>query len=106
MKAINKFINEKLQTSLTGDNAVYKDLVYALILIVIVVYNNAPALKNFREKYNFKNIIADFKNKKRDFTKERDDEAKWDRVPTKIDVDEVVSTVVAAPKKSDSKEVE
>ena len=51
-------------------------------------------------------MIADFKNKKRDFSKERDDEAKWDRVPTKIDVDEVVSTVVAAPKNLDSKEVE
>ncbi len=104
--ALITFIDVKLQTILTGNLAVLQDLVYALILIVIVVYNNTPALKNFREKYNFKNIIADFKNKKRDFTKERDDEAKWDRVPTKIDVDEVVSTVVAAPKKSDSKEVE
>ena len=38
-------LNEKLRTVLTGDLAVLKDLLYALILIVIVIYNNAPALK-------------------------------------------------------------
>lgn len=95
------FIDVKLQQVLTGDLAVLQDFVYALILIVIVVYNNAPSLKAFREKYNLKNIVADFKNKKHDPTKERDDEAKWDRVPTKIDVDEVVSTYVASPKMTD-----
>ncbi len=100
------FIDVKLQQVLTGDLAVLQDFVYALILIVIVVYNNAPSLKSFREKHNLKQMIADFKNKKHDYTKERDDEAKWDRVPTKIDVDEVVSTVVSSPKKVDSKEVE
>lgn len=104
--ALITFIDVKLQQVLTGDLAVLQDFVYALILIVIVVYNNAPSLKSFREKHNLKQMIADFKNKKHDPAKERDDEAKWDRVPTKIDVDEVVSTGVSSPKKADSKEVE
>ena len=100
------YLDVKLQTILTGNLAVLQDLVYALILIVIVVYNNTPALKGFREKYNFKNIIADFKNKKRDPSKDYGDEHKWDRVPTKIDVDEVVSTNVAASKATEESEGE
>lgn len=52
------FLNVKLQTMLTGDLAVLQNLLYALILIVIVIYKNAPALKAFREKYNFKNFAA------------------------------------------------
>ena len=43
---------------LTGDLAVMKDLVYALILIVIVIYKNAPGLKGFREKYNLQTLSA------------------------------------------------
>lgn len=101
------YIDVELQKVLTGNLAVLQDFVYALILIVIVIYNNAPSLQAFREKYTLKNIIADFKNKKHDPSHEQEDEAKWGRVPTKIDVDEVVSTVVAkTKKKDDTKEVE
>ncbi len=84
------FLDVKLQTILTGDLAVLQDLFYALILIVLVIYNNAPGLKGFRETYNIKNVIARFR--KHDPKKVRDDEAKWDRVPTKIQMDEVLST--------------
>ena len=52
------FLNVKLQTILTGDLAVLQNLFYAIILILIVIYNNAPALKNFREKYNLKSIMG------------------------------------------------
>ena len=52
------FLNVKLQTLLTGDLAVLQNLFYSLILIVIVVYKNAPALKAFRERYNLKNFMA------------------------------------------------
>ncbi|MBR5134748.1 MAG: branched-chain amino acid ABC transporter permease [Clostridia bacterium] len=83
------FLNTKLATILTGELAVLQNLLYALILIVIVIYNNAPALKNFRAKYNAKNLFAKFR--KHDSSKVHDDEAKWDRVPTKIDMDEVLS---------------
>ena len=36
-------LNEKLTTILTGDLAVFKNIIYALILVLIVIYNNAPA---------------------------------------------------------------
>ena len=52
------FLNTKLATILTGDLAVLQNLFYALILIVIVIYNNAPALKSFRDKYNL-NTLTD-----------------------------------------------
>ena len=58
------FLNVKLQTQLTGDLAVLQNLFYAVILIIIVIYNNAPALKPFREKYNFKNLVARIKKDK------------------------------------------
>jgi branched-chain amino acid transport system permease protein len=58
------FLNVKLQTLLTGDLAVLQNLFYSLILIIIVIYNNAPALKPFREKYNSKTIIAKLKKPK------------------------------------------
>ncbi|MBE6596955.1 MAG: branched-chain amino acid ABC transporter permease [Ruminococcaceae bacterium] len=50
------FLNVNLQTKLTGDLAVLQNLFYAAILIVIVIYKNAPALKTFREKYSLANL--------------------------------------------------
>ncbi len=84
-------LNEKLRTVLTGDLAVLKDLLYALILIVIVIYNNAPALKGFREKYNFRNLAAKIWHQKDDPSIVKDDAASWDKVPTKIKMDEILS---------------
>ena len=78
-----------MQTVLTGNLAVLQDLLYALILIVLVIYNNAPALKNFRSTYNLAALIA--KLRKPDPSRHRDDEAKWDRVPTKIEMNEILS---------------
>ena len=78
-----------LQKQLTGNLAVLKDMLYALILIGLIVYRNAPALKSFREKWNLKNLLG--KMKKHDPAKIHDDEAQWDRVPTKIMVDEMLS---------------
>ena len=83
------FLDVELQTILTGNLAVLQDLIYALILIVLVIYNNAPALKSFREKYNLKAFINKFRTTS--LSKHKDDEAKWDRVPTKIKMDEVLS---------------
>ena len=88
------FLNMKLTTLLTGDYAVLKDLLYALILVVIVIYNNAPALRFIREKYNLKSLIAKVFNKKEDSSYDMDDEGKWDRVPTKIRMDELLSVDV------------
>ena len=85
------FLNTKLATVLTGDLAVLQNLLYALVLIVIVIYNNAPALKGFRDKYNIGVFITRFIRRKHDPAHVQDDKAKWDVVPTKISMDEILS---------------
>ncbi|MBQ7642632.1 MAG: branched-chain amino acid ABC transporter permease [Clostridia bacterium] len=96
------YLNVKLGTVLTGDLAVLKDIFYALILIILVIYNNSPALKNFRNKYNLKNafewlkhlIVKLFKKRgaKHDPSKEVEFGADWSRIPTKVPMDELLST--------------
>lgn len=60
--ALITFLNVKLATILTGNLAVLQNLIYALILILIVIYKNAPKLSAFREKMSLQN----FKKKKTD----------------------------------------
>lgn len=101
------FLQVKLAKYLTGDLAVLQNILYAAILILIVIYNNAPALKGFRDKYNMKNLFAKIFKPKQDPSKQKDDEAKWDRVPTKIDMNEVLSMdvqVTESTMKPDKKE--
>ena len=57
--ALITFINFKLQTVLTGNLSVLQNVIYSLILILIVIYRNAPGLKSFREKYNLKALLAE-----------------------------------------------
>ena len=83
-------LNHYLKAYLTGDMAAIKTLVYALILIFIIIYKNAPQLKNFRDRYNFKKLIEKFR--KKNAARITDDEARWDVVPTKIEMNEVLST--------------
>lgn len=83
------WLNTWLPTKLTGDLAVLQNLLYALVLIVIVIYNNAPKLKAFRDTYNFGVLLKKFR--KHDPAHINDDKAKWDVVPTKISMDEVLS---------------
>ena len=89
--AVITFLNVKLTTLLTGDSAVLKNLVYALILVLIVIYNNAPALKFFRERYNVKALASRLLKRKKDAAADVDDEGKWDKIPTKIKMDELLS---------------
>lgn len=97
------FLNTKLATVLTGDLAVLQNLLYALILIIIVVYNNAPSLKSFRDKYNLSVLIRRFSRAKHDPAKDFGDKAKWDVVPTKIEMNEVLSIdVVPQDKKGNT----
>lgn len=88
--ALITYLNTELATVLTGDLAVLQNLLYALVLIVIVIYNNAPALKGIREKYSLSAFIEKRK-KVHDPANINDDKAKWDVVPTKIDMDEILS---------------
>lgn len=85
------FLNLKLATVLTGNLAVLQNMVYALVLILIVIYNNAPALKGFREKYNLRRLIDRKFRHRNDPAFVREDEASWERIPTKIDMDELLS---------------
>jgi len=89
--ALITFLNTKLATILTGDLAVLQNLLYAVILIAIVIYNNAPALKSFREKYNLTVLMHKLFRHKADPSSIKDDQAKWDVVPTKIEMNEVLS---------------
>lgn len=89
------YLNTVLATKLDGDRAVLKDMVYALILIVIIIYRNAPGLKGFREKYNFRNFAALIHKRPHNPAHVKDDEAEWDRVPTKINMDEILSVDVS-----------
>ena len=85
------FLNTKLATVLTGDLAVLQNLLYAVILIAIVIYNNTPSLKSFREKFNVSTLLRKISKKSNDPSIIADDKTKWDVVPTKIEMNEVLS---------------
>jgi len=101
------WISNQLQKKLTGNLAPISPILYAAIIILIVIYNNAPALKPFRQKYNFRKLFHKIKVfvktkifkkpiTEKDILKEQEDikdyGADWAVVPTKIPVDTVVST--------------
>ena len=99
------FLNTKLATILTGDLAILQNLFYALILIVIVIYNNAPALKGFRDKYNLGVLLDKFKKSNQDPSNVKDDKAKWDVVPTKISMDEILSIDLVPQSNDDTHQI-
>jgi hypothetical protein len=69
-------------------------MIYALVLIGVIIYNNAPALRSFRDKFNAKRIASRLFGLLRNKHGYVDDEGKWDRVPTKINMDELLSVDV------------
>ena len=87
-------LNSWLPTVLTGDLAVLQNLLYALVLILVVIYGNAPALKNFRETHNLRVLTEKFSKRKKDPAHIKDDDASWARIPTKIPMDEILSVDV------------
>lgn len=89
--ALITFLNVKLTSVLTGDLAVLQNLIYALILIVIVIYGNAPFLAGVREKYSVQNLLRKAFRRGSDPAFRRDDEKRWARIPTKIHMDELLS---------------
>ena len=101
------YVNTQLQTILTGDLAVLKDIIYALILVLIIIYNNTPALKSFRDRYNVRKLISYIVAKAH--RKNENDEARWDVIPTKIEMNEILSVdmkVVESTMEPDKKEVD
>ena len=93
--ALITFINTEFATILTGNLAVLQNLLYAIILILIVIYNNSPAFKAIREKYDLRKLFEKL-HKKKDPSVIKDDSAKWARIQTKIPMDEVLSVDVSA----------
>ncbi len=83
-------VNFLLQDNLSGDLAALRLLIYALILIVVVLFNNSPAFKPIREKYSLHKLLGKlfFRRKPGTVT---DDKADWNKIETKIPMDEVLS---------------
>ncbi|HBL41544.1 MAG TPA: hypothetical protein DDY98_08325, partial [Ruminococcaceae bacterium] len=83
-------INFALQSKLSGDLAALRLLIYAVILILIVIFNNAPAFKPIKEKFS----IHTLKEKKlaREKSAILDDAAEWNRIETKVDMDSILMT--------------
>ena len=116
--ALITFINFQLTTKLSGDMAALKFLIYAIVLITIVIFNNAPALQPIKERFSLKGKFAGLGEKikgifvktidiDRERAKIKDDAAEWTRIPTKIDVDAILSVDVKPDKlgsKPDEKE--
>lgn len=98
------FLNDQLTNVLTGNLAVLQKLLYAVILVVLVIYRNAPGLQGFRDKYNFRVLSQKLRRKKDDPSKVKDDAGYWDRVPTKIEMDEILSTDVKVESNSSVRE--
>lgn len=89
--ALITYVNFKLQSALTGDLAAMKLLIYAIILIVVVVWGNAPALAPFKEAVSWHNLNKKLFKKYRKPGAISDDAAEWNRITTKIKMDEVLS---------------
>lgn len=58
------FMNVQLRSFLTGNLAGLKNLVYALILILVMIIGSAPKLAAFRKKFNWRNLKASLFKKK------------------------------------------
>lgn len=85
------YINFILQNELSGELAALKLLIYAIILILVVIFSNAPALKPFREKFNIKNLIHSITKAHKKPENIKDDDAEWNRIESKIQMDELLS---------------
>lgn len=77
------YVNITLQSQLSGELSAVKLVVYAIVLIVAILFNNAPAFNNLKEKLSVKN------RKKANSSK--DDDAEWNRITTKIKMNEMLS---------------
>jgi len=103
--ALITYLNNKLASVLTGEMAVMQNLIYSLILVLIVIYNNAPGLRGFRDKYNLSTLTSKLRRKTSEHH-EGEDSAQWARIPTKIKMDEILSTdiIVKDTSKPDKRE--
>ncbi len=83
-------VNFLLQDKLSGDLAALRLLIYALVLIFVVLFNNAPAFKPIKEKFGINKIFEKIFSR-RNVSTITDDKADWNKIETKIPMDEVLS---------------
>ena len=100
------YINITLMQNLPGNLSALRFLIYALVLIVVILFNNAPAFLKIRQKYSLallrEKIMERIRAKKGGSVAE-DDSAEWHRIPTKIPMDEMLSVDLSVrPDASDS----
>lgn len=89
------YITVKLTIGLSGDLAAIEPMAYALILIIAVMWNNAPFLRPVREKAGEKLTalrVRLFHRHQADGGVEGPENAAWDKIPTKIPMDALLST--------------
>ena len=79
---------------LTGKLAALKLLIYAAILVVVVLLNNAPALKPFKEQIGIGAVRRRAAMRRNKPEVIHDDDAQWNRIDTKIEMNEVLSVDV------------
>lgn len=89
--AIITYVNIALQNELSGPLAPVKSIVYAVILIGIVLFNNAPGLKSIKEKLSIWNFMKKKSHRRNAPEVIQDDDAAWNRIETKIEMDELLS---------------
>lgn len=77
------YVNITLQSQLSGELSAVKLVVYAIVLIVAILFNNAPAFNNLKEKLSVKN--------RKNANSSKDDDAEWNRITTKIKMNEMLS---------------
>ncbi len=89
-------LDVKLGELLSGDLAAVRLLVYALILILVILFNNAPAFKPVKDKLSslIRTVTSAFSSKHHSPDRINEDRAEWDRVETKIKMDELLSVKV------------
>ena len=88
------YVNITLMANLPGNLSALRYLVYAIVLIVVILFNNAPAFRTLRERYSPVRLRERFIARHRakvGASVTDEDSAEWDRVPTKIPMDEMLS---------------
>ncbi len=104
------YINFVLTTNLSGDLAALKFLIYAVILIAMIIFNNAPALGPVKEKLGaFKNrllktVMVRVFRRKDDSANISDDDAQWHRIPSKIKMDALLTVDITDKNQGGDKE--
>ena len=88
------YVNITLMQNLPGNLSALRYLIYALVLIVVILFNNAPVFQKIRQKYSIAMLREKFmehRRAKKGASVSDEDSAEWHRIPTKIPMDEMLS---------------